>query len=108
MESPEEYIDFLILNGAIEASGIDSETGEMMFQFTEKLAEVAPEIFGTMMRELQEDIMFFWSEGFVELSKSIDNPTVNLTSKAFDDAAIANLSYEYQMRLKDLKSMFFR
>lgn len=107
MQSPEDYIDFLILNGAIEVSGVDP-AGEMTFQFTPKLAEVAPHIYQAMLQDLREDVMFFWMEGFVELTNSFDNPVVNLTAKAFDEEAISKLTPENIVRLKEFRTMFFR
>ena len=35
-------IDDLILSGALEPAGIDPESGEMLYNFTDKLKDVSP------------------------------------------------------------------
>ncbi len=38
-------LEHLLLQNAIEISGIDSETGEMLYSITDKLKEVSPELY---------------------------------------------------------------
>lgn len=107
MPSPEEYIDFLILNGAVEVTGINPDTGEFLYQFTEKLAEVAPNVFQGMLDSFERDIMFFWTQGFLSMDPTTTNPVIHLTPKAFDEDEIVKLDYEYQLVLNEIKRMFF-
>ena len=39
------FIEHLVLMGAIEMDGIDSETGEMIYSITDKLEEVSPRMY---------------------------------------------------------------
>ena len=107
MPTPEEYIDFLILNGGIEVVGINENTGDFLYRFTEKLAEIAPHIYQGMLDEFEKDIMFFWVEGFLAMDPTSDNPIVSLTEKAFDEDAIVRLTYDQQLVLNELKRVFF-
>ena len=107
MPSPEEYIDFLILNGAVEVVGVNPDTGDFLYQFTEKIAEVAPKVYQGMLDQFEKDIMLFWTKGFVSMDPTSPNPVVALTPKAFDQSEVEKLSIEEQMALNELKRMFF-
>jgi len=95
MSSSDEMIDFLILNGALEPSGVHEETGELLFSFTEKLEEVSPEIFKKLTDTFQLEILELWKGGFLEIDMTMTSPMVYLNEKSFDLAARAELS-EYE------------
>lgn len=107
MQSPEEYVDFLILNGAVEVVGVSTETGEFLYKFTDKLAEIAPQIYEGMMDEFEKDIMHLWVEGFLSMDPTGPNPVVSLLPKAFDEDAVVRLTYDQQLTLNELKRIFF-
>lgn len=107
MPTPEEYIDFLILNGAVEVTGVDSATGDFFYRFTEKLADIAPQIYHGMLDEFEKDIMFFWTQGFITMDPTSTNPIVHLSEKAFDEDEIAKLDADQQLSLQELRRMFF-
>jgi hypothetical protein len=91
----EEIIDFLILNGALEPSGVHEETGELLFSFTEKLEEVSPEIFNKLIDSFQLEILELWKKGFIEIDMTVESPLVSLTAKSLDLEARSELS-EYE------------
>jgi hypothetical protein len=95
MSDSEKMIDFLILSGALEPSGVHEETGELLFSFTEKLEEVSPEIFKKLTDSFQLEILDLWEKGFVEVDITAESPMVSLTEKALDLEARAELP-EYQ------------
>lgn len=100
----EPSIDDLILAGAIEVSGIDSETGEFLYTFTNKMKEVSPELYRLHLNQVHDEIMYFWERGFLELDDmSSNNPRVTLTEKAFNKIAISELPKEKMMALYELK-----
>ena len=43
--NPDDQIENMILDGSLEVSGIDEETGEFLYTFTEKLAKNYPELY---------------------------------------------------------------
>jgi hypothetical protein len=100
----ETSIEDLILSGAIEVSGIDSETGEFLYNFTQKMKEVLPELYNLHINDVYKDIMYFWERGFVDVSDmTSSNPKVKLTEKAFNSEAISKLPKEKMMSLYEIK-----
>jgi len=58
-------IDELILLGALEPEGIDSETGEVLYKFTDKLKSVDPQLHGlvnNIMSLLNDDELYTLKE----------------------------------------------
>ncbi len=47
----ELMLEHLMLQGAVEISGIDSSTGEAIYSITEKLKHVAPEMYKSIEEE---------------------------------------------------------
>lgn len=107
MPTPEEYIDALILNGAVEVVGVNAQTGDFLYQFTEKMFEIAPQIYHEMLEQFEKDIMMLWTNGFVSMDPTSANPVVSLTPKAFTQDEVDKLSIEQQLVLEDVKRMFF-
>lgn len=97
-DNEEEFIDNLILAGALEPSGLDKD-GEMLFSFTEKLAEVDPNLYKNMQEIFYEDIKFLWSHGFLDMDITDQNPTVKITEKALDIKAVSKLPPEMSRTL---------
>jgi hypothetical protein len=97
-------IDDLILAGAVEIAAIDSETGEFLYQFTDKLKDVNPELYRRHANQVHHDLMHFWEKGFLLIHElSEENPVIALTEKAFDRAALDELSEEEQRILAEIK-----
>lgn len=104
----DEYInktmEDLILNGALEFSGIDSDTGEMLYSFTDKLKEHMPELYNHHLNFVNEEIMFLWENGFVEMPDMLDdNPKVFLTEKSMNNEEVAKLPKDRQETLREIK-----
>jgi hypothetical protein len=102
MSDSEEIIDFLILNGALEPSGVHEETGELLFSFTEKLEEVSPEIFNKLLDSFQLEILELWKKGFIEINMTEDSPLVSLVAKSLDPEARSELSDYEQATLESI------
>lgn len=99
-------IEELILNGIVELSGIDSDTGEFLYNFTEKLKKDMPELWNKRMEFIKSEITFFWENGFLEVENFETNePIIMLTEMAFDEYEIAKLSKERQHTLKEIIRM---
>lgn len=104
----EPSIEELILAGAIEVAGVDPESGEFLYNFTVKSAEIMPEIFHQHMEMLHDEITFFIEEGFLEVEDNDreTGATLFLTPLSFDASAINDLPLERQESLKEIKRMF--
>lgn len=100
-------IEDLILNGVIEFAGIDSETGEMLYNFTNKLPEVMPDMMNERLEAMRQEMTFFLELGFLEVNDpEADNPIIFLSDKAFNEEEIAQLSPQKQKSLKEIKRIF--
>jgi hypothetical protein len=102
MSEAGDRIEELILSGALEFSGVDIDSGEMLYNFTDKLKDISPELFRDMSDYISTETMYLWSEGFLDIDVTEINPMVRLTPKAFDDSEINKLSKEKQLTLREI------
>ena len=92
-----DEIEDLILAGVVEVAGIDSNTGEFLYNFTDKLKEIMPALHREHMNSVNREIMFLWQKGFLDIEDlSIDNPIIRLTPKALDPQEIKTLDPDMQ------------
>jgi hypothetical protein len=97
-----DEIDRLILSGGLEVAGIDIETGEPLYNFTEKLVDVNPELYREVSQYFSKEAMSLWSEGFLDMDVTEKNPMVSLTPKALDEQEVAKLTKDKQYTLKEI------
>lgn len=95
----EEKLQELILAGAVEVSAIDSETGEFLYSFTEKINEVDPELARQSEDLFNRFIYILWERGFLNLDMTQDSPMVSLTEKSLDEEEQNTLPHELKMVL---------
>lgn len=103
-----DEVDALILAGALEPAGIDSETGEILYNFTDKLKDVNPLLHREVNNTLNSHIMKLWELDMVSMDILSDNPILNLTTKAFDPKLIESLEEEVSYTLKEIKRTLAR
>jgi hypothetical protein len=97
-------IDHLILNGVLEVAAVDSETGELLYNFTPLLKEKMPDLYKVHADSVHEEIMFLWEHGFLQMNNITEkSPRISLTAKAFNDAEILKLSPEKRASLMEIK-----
>jgi hypothetical protein len=66
-DNDDELIGYLEEQGAVTWDGMDKD-GEAMFKFNlEKLKEVMPELHEEILKDIDEDLMVLYQQGFVEL-----------------------------------------
>lgn len=100
----EDSIDSLILAGVVEVAALDSETGELLYSFTDKFKEMMPELYEIHINYIHNEIMYFWEKGLVYIDDiTSKNPVVSLTEKAFDEEAISSLSDSKRESLEEIK-----
>jgi energy-converting hydrogenase Eha subunit G len=102
MSKSGDKIEELILSGALEVSGIDIDTGEMLYNFTDKLKDINPELFKDMSDYISRETMALWVDGFLDIDVTEKNPLVTLTEKAFDETEIKKLSKEKEYTLREI------
>jgi hypothetical protein len=96
----DEVLEELILKGYIEVSGIDSDTGQIFYAFTELAKKEMPGIEKHFEEEFHKNIMFFWENGFLDMNVFEENPIVRLNPKVFDHDALSQLTVEQAQSLR--------
>jgi len=56
-------IEHLVLQGALEISGIDENTGDMLYSITDKLKEVHPELYKEMKGDFEKHMFELIDQG---------------------------------------------
>lgn len=87
----ERIIDELILSGGLEVAGLDSETNEPLYSFTDKLSETNPDVAAGLQELFHLHVMALWERGFLNMNPMEENPMVTLTEFALDEDAIKTL-----------------
>jgi len=109
--TPDEAAEFALINlidkGAVSFEGF-AEDGEPLYRFTEKLEDVAPDLYKMHISMLNTEIMALWEKGFVDMDLFEESPTVKLTEKAFDKNKVNDLNETLQGFLKELKRVYFQ
>ena len=102
MSEAGDKIEDLILSGALEVSGIIIQRSLMLYNFTDRLKDINPDLFKDMSDYISTETMALWAEGFLDIDVTETNPMVKLTPKAFDDAEVEKLPKEKQYTLKEI------
>lgn len=90
-EDIEKIIEDLILSGGLEVSGLDADTGEPLYQFTEKITEIDSPLADAMQELFHMHVMALWEKGFIDMNPMERNPMVRLTELALDNDAVHSL-----------------
>jgi len=98
-------IDKLILEGAMEIAGIDSNSGEFLYVFTPKLKEVMPELYHEHVNHVNGELMRLWEKGFLNIDFMSESPIVTLSEKALDPSELAKLSKEDLWSVQEIKRL---
>lgn len=102
MANEDKLIENLILNGALEVAGIDIETGEPLYTFTEKLKDIDPDLHNEVFTLFSKEAMMLWENGFLDMDVTEKNPTVRLTPKALNEIEVMKLDNDKQFTLKQI------
>jgi hypothetical protein len=98
--SSSDMFESLILKGFVEVAGIDAQSGEFLYSFTDLGREELPNLQRIVDEEFNKDIMSLWELGILEMNISDSNPSVRLTELAFDSEVLAGLSQELRVSLQ--------
>ncbi len=105
MSKEEDIIDRLVLSGGLEAAGVDSENGELLYTFTPKIKEIMPELYNEHLNDVNSEVMALWEAGYLDLDFMSDDPVITLSDKAFDELEIKKLSKRRQWSLDEIKRL---
>jgi hypothetical protein len=101
----DEIIENLILEGALEVVGIDSEDGSLLYSFTPKIKEVMPELYNDHMNSVNSEILSLWERGYVDIDFLSKDPLVTLTKKSFDKSEMSKLDKRDKWAIEELKRL---
>jgi len=103
-EENEAFLEKLILEGAIEVSGLDSETGEFLYGFTPKILDLFPEIYNEHINYINAKVLSLWSQGFLDVRLDENQEMViKITEKAIDPEQVNTLSKDDKFSLEEIK-----
>jgi hypothetical protein len=98
----DKMIEDLILQGALQIAGIDIESGEMLYNFTDKMKTINPSLHDEFSKYFSVETMALWQYGFLDMDVTDKNPMVRLTPKALDKEEVAKLNKNHQYTLKEI------
>lgn len=102
MSREEDIVESLILNGGLEVAGIDIETGEAVYNFTNKLEQINPELNKVAKNYFHLEMMNLWEKGFLDIDLESDNPVVSITDKALEEDQVNLLDKSERHSLKEV------
>lgn len=103
--SPEDkMLEYLILSGAIEVAAVDSQ-GQLLYAFTPKIHEIMPDLFEEHLKAINEEIMFLWTYGFIDIDFLAENPMITITKKALDEKHLEELEPNRRNALEEIKRL---
>jgi hypothetical protein len=102
MFEAEDIVDNLILQGAIIPAGVDPDTGDTLYTFTDKIKSVAPAIHKALVNHFHDNVMALWQNGFLDMDVTLANPMVRLTAKALDYSETSKLSQDELLSLNEI------
>lgn len=108
IDPDDEFINDLILQGAIEVVGVDRSTGELLYAITQKMKEILPEVYDEHINFVNREMMGLWEKGYVDIDFMSDDPIITITEKALDINEISKLSKEEVWSLEELKRISMR
>jgi len=101
----DEIIERLILDGALEVAGIDSEDGSLLYSFTPKIKEVMPELYNDHINNVNSEILSLWERGYVDIDFLSKDPLVTLTKKSFNEIEMSKLNKSEKWAIEELKRL---
>lgn len=101
---PEDInIEGLILSGALEVAAVDVESGEILYQFTDKLKDIMPELYNEHLNFVNAEVLYFWERGFLTIDDiTSDNPIVRVSQKSLDVEQVKALPRDKQRSLAEI------
>jgi hypothetical protein len=103
--SEDELIKNLILEGALEVAGVDSENGELLYSVTPKMQEIMPDMYEDHITQVNRDILNLWEKGYVSIDFLLPDPIVTISEKGLDKNEISKLTKPEIWALEEVKRL---
>ena len=104
----DELIKNLILEGALEVAGVDSETSELLYTITPKMQEVMPDMYEDHLTQVNKDILNLWEKGYVNIDFFLPDPVVTISEKGLDKSQVSKLTKPEIWALEEVKRLLKR
>ena len=101
----DELIKNLILQGALEVAGLDSETGEFLYAITSRMKEIMPDMYEDHLRTVNRDLLNLWEKGYVNIDLFLPDPVVTISEKGLDKNEISKLTKPEIWALEEVKRL---
>jgi hypothetical protein len=98
----DKIVDDLILNGGVEVTALDEETGELLYSFTPKIKELMPDLYEEHIKGVNSEVMNLWEKGFLNLDLFVKDPIITITPKALNKEEIQGLSKQERWSLFEI------
>jgi len=108
MSDEDRLIEDLILGGALEVAGIDSKTGEFLYNITPKLKDVMPDLYQDHIETVNKNMLILWEKGYLNIDFMNDDPLVTIADKGLDLKEIKKLSQEEIFALEEIKRLLIK
>jgi hypothetical protein len=106
--SEDELIKNLILEGALEVAGVDSETSELLYTITPKMQEVMPDMYEDHLTQVNRDLLNLWEKGYVNIDFLLAEPIVTISEKGLDKSEVSKLTKPEIWALEEVKRLLKR
>jgi hypothetical protein len=101
----DELIKNLILQGALEVAGVDSETGELLYGVTSTMKEIMPDLYEDHLKEVNRGLLNLWEKGYVNIDFLLPDPIVTVSEKGLDKDEISKLTKTEIWALEEVKRL---
>lgn len=107
MNEQDDIVEFMLETGALKKVGTDKDTGEDLYELTEKADEFFPEFTESFFTEINNAVFFLWQRDFLELYFDDDGePLIGPADKAYDKTSWKELDIEDAFILKQIVAIF--
>ena len=104
----DELINNLILQGALEVAGVDSENGEFLYAITSKMKDVMPDLYEDHLRVVNRDLLNLWEKGYVNIDLFLPDPIVTISDKGLDKNEISKITKPEIWALEEVKRLLLK
>ena len=101
----DELIKNLILQGALEVAGLDSETGEFLYAITSRMKDIMPDMYEDHLKTVNRDLLNLWEKGYVNIDFFLPDPVVTISEKGLDKNEISKLTKPEIWALEEVKRL---
>jgi hypothetical protein len=105
INNEDELIQNLILQGALEVAGIDSENGEFLYAITSKMKEVMPDLYEDHLKVVNKDLLNLWEKGYLNIDFLLADPIVTISEKGLNKAEVSKLTKPEIWALEEVKRL---